>query len=97
MASYRDVACTIYPVVYDTRALEQQMELMLQNRARAGGVYVPAVNGPERPYGVSISWLGLFFAVMASGSQSSNLPAKERELTSQVYGMSCILPPRSYC
>jgi len=40
---------------------------------------------PNKPYGVSLPWLSLVFAVFASGAQSSDLPAKERELTSQVY------------
>jgi hypothetical protein len=40
---------------------------------------------PNKPYGVSLPWLALVFAVFASGSQSSDRPAKERELTSQVY------------
>ena len=87
-AYYRDVACTIYPVIYDPTGFESQMEMMLHNRARAGGVYAqgpPTVNVPEKPFGVSLTWLGLLFAVLASGSQSSELPAKERELTSQVY------------
>lgn len=36
---------------------------------------------------MTIAFLGLLFAVLASGCQSSDLPSKERELTSQVYGM----------
>ena len=90
-AYYRDVACTIYPVIYDPINFESQMETMLHNRARAGGVYAQGsstVNVPEKPFGVSLTWLGLLFAVLASGSQSSELPAKERELTSQVYSKS---------
>jgi hypothetical protein len=43
---------------------------------------------PNKPYGVTMPWLSLVFAVFASGSQSSDRPAKERELTSQVYSMS---------
>lgn len=42
-------------------------------------------DGTDRPFGVRLSWLGLLFAVLASGCQSSDMPAKERELTSQVY------------
>jgi hypothetical protein len=37
------------------------------------------------PMGVSLSYLALVFAVLASGAQCTDLPAKERELTSQVY------------
>ena len=63
------------------------MEMMLQNRAQADDLYTSATDGvSDKPFGVSLTWLGLLFAVLASGSQSSNLPGKERELTSQVYG-----------
>lgn len=64
------------------------MELMLQARMMAGGVYAPSNEGEDRPFGVSLSWMGLFFSVLASGVQSSELSAKERELTSQVYSES---------
>lgn len=40
----------------------------------------------QSPFGVSIAYLGLLFAILASGCQSSDLGSKERELTSQVYG-----------
>lgn len=40
----------------------------------------------QQPFGMSISFLGLLFAVLASGCQSSDLPSNQRELTSQVYG-----------
>lgn len=83
---YRDVACTIYPVIYDKNAFDNTMNLMLQNRARSNGVCVSTDAGPDRPLGVTISWIGLLFAVLASGCQSSRLGVKERELTSQVYG-----------
>lgn len=33
------------------------------------------------------AFVGLLFAVLAAGCQSSDMPGKERELTSQVYGM----------
>jgi hypothetical protein len=36
-------------------------------------------------YGKSMSWLGLIFAVLGSGIQSSELPRKERQMKSQVY------------
>ena len=58
---------------------------MLQNRAFSGGRYVETKDGADKPFGVSLSWLGLLFAVLASGSQSSDRPPKQRELTSQVY------------
>ena len=51
----------------------------------AGGLYVPGNEGEDKPFSVSLSFMGLFFAVLASGVQSSDLAAKERELTSHVY------------
>ncbi|KAL9110725.1 MAG: hypothetical protein Q9227_004717 [Pyrenula ochraceoflavens] len=85
---YRDVACTIYPVVYDKAKFDSQLQIMLQNRERSASVYMPPDSGPDRPWGVSLSWIGLLFAVLASGCQSSRLQVKERELTSQVYSKS---------
>ncbi|RVX66451.1 hypothetical protein B0A52_09681 [Exophiala mesophila] len=80
---YRDVACTIYPVVADTHKFSTTLFLMLSNRGRH--VRDNMEIDPTKPYGVSLPWLSLMFAVFASGSQSSDRPAKERELTSQVY------------
>lgn len=82
---YRDVACTIYPVISDPSACEATLNGLLRNRQLAGGVYQPMDDSNDRPFGVSLSWLALLFAVLASGSQSSDRPPKERELTSQVY------------
>lgn len=62
------------------------LDLLLQNRASMGGMYRADVDGAQRPFGVTIAYMGLLFAVLASGCQSSDLPGKERELTSQVYG-----------
>ncbi|EXJ91846.1 hypothetical protein A1O3_00396 [Capronia epimyces CBS 606.96] len=81
--AYRDVACTMYPVVPDTASFEDTLIFMLSNRARALRDNLEL--DPNKPYGVSLPWLSLVFAVFASGSQSSARPAKERELTSQVY------------
>lgn len=81
--TYRDIPCTIYPVVPDAEAFNSTLVYLLDTRreiARTG-----ADIDPDRPYGVSLPWLALLFAVLASGSQSTGRPAKERELTSQVY------------
>lgn len=88
--AYRDTACTIYPVVPDKAKFESKLKLMLQNRQQSRNS-INAVD-PNRPYGVSIQWLSLLFAVLASGTQSTDRPAKERELTSQVYGGSHCAP-----
>lgn len=58
-----------------------------------GGIYHTDSDPTQGAFGVSLAYLGLLFAVLASGCQSSDLPAKERELTSQVYGMMrCLFP-----
>ncbi|PLN85906.1 fungal-specific transcription factor domain protein [Aspergillus taichungensis] len=82
---YRDIAGAIYPVLGDIPQFEMYLDLVLQNRAAMGGVYQVDANQTQKPFGVSIAFLGLLFAVLASGCQSSDIPGKERELTSQVY------------
>jgi hypothetical protein len=74
------------------------METFLQNRAALGGVLKSADDQAlsQRPFGMSLAFIGLLFAVLASGCQSSDLPSKQRELTSQVYGMSRN-PPKGLC
>lgn len=84
---YRDYAGAIYPVLEDVPEFENTLELLLQSRASIGGVYRADTDEAQKPFGVSIAYLGLLFAVLASGCQSSDLGSKERELTSQVYGM----------
>ncbi|KAL4886128.1 hypothetical protein BJY04DRAFT_178524 [Aspergillus karnatakaensis] len=84
-AYYRDIAGAIYPVIEDVVSFERHLELLLQNRAATGGMYRADDDQAQRPFGVSVAFLGLLFAVLASGCQSSDLPGKERELSSQVY------------
>ena len=73
-------------------AFEMNLDLLLQNRAATGGVYRAADEATQKPFGTTVAYLGLLFAVLASGCQSSDLPSKERELTSQVYGRSLSVP-----
>ncbi|KAL4995372.1 hypothetical protein BDV10DRAFT_133751 [Aspergillus recurvatus] len=82
---YRDIAGAIYPVIEDVILFERNLGLLLHNRNAAGGVYKADDDHAQRPFGMSIAFLGLLFAVLASGCQSSDLPGKERELSSQVY------------
>ncbi|KAJ9303289.1 transcriptional regulator family: Fungal Specific TF [Paecilomyces variotii] len=82
---YRDIGGTIYPVLADVVEFEEKLNMLLHNRSAAGGVYKSNDNQSQRPFGVSLAYIGLLFAVLASGCQSSDLPSKERELTSQVY------------
>ena len=78
----------------DIQEFESSLELLLQNRAASGGVYREDIDEAQNPFGVSIAYLGLLFAVLASGCQSSDLGSKERELSSQVYGQYEELPTR---
>ncbi|KAJ5177209.1 uncharacterized protein N7482_003086 [Penicillium canariense] len=82
---YKDIAGAIYPVLENVQEFESTLELLMQNRAASGGVYREDVDDAQTPFGVNIAYLGLLFAVLASGCQSSDLGSKERELTSQVY------------
>lgn len=90
---YRDIAGAIYPVLPNFQQFEISLDLLLQRRASMGGIYHTDSDPTQGAFGVSLAYLGLLFAVLASGCQSSDLPAKERELTSQVYGMMrCLFP-----
>ncbi|KAF2495336.1 hypothetical protein BU16DRAFT_460954 [Lophium mytilinum] len=83
---YRETAHIVYPAVADIEQFESDILLFLINRASAQS----SNDGPtgvteETIYGKSLQWIGLLFAILASGCQCSGLPRKERELTSQVY------------
>jgi hypothetical protein len=73
-------------VLEDVPGFENTLGLLLESRAASGGAYREDVDEAQNPFGVSIAYLGLLFAVLASGCQSSDLGSRERELTSQVYG-----------
>ena len=80
---YRDMGHVIFPGVADLQQLESDLTVFLINRAAQMGSE-DGVN-EQSIYGKNYHWLGLLFAVLASGAQCSPLPRKERELTSQVY------------
>lgn len=73
-------------MIEDIQKFENDLELLLANRLAAGGVYQENSDEAQTPFGTNIAYLGLLYAVLASGCQSSDLRSKERELTSQVYG-----------
>ena len=81
---YRDMCYVIYPGIADPQQFEQDITIFLINRAAQSdgneGV------SEQEIYGKTYYWLGVLFAVLASGAQCSGMPRKERELTSQVYG-----------
>ncbi|KAF2877862.1 hypothetical protein BDV95DRAFT_4903 [Massariosphaeria phaeospora] len=80
--SYRETAHVVYPAVADVEAVESDLLLFLINRASSQGG--PGVSD-QQIFGKDLHWIGLVFAILASGCQCSSLPRKERELTSQVY------------
>lgn len=90
---YRDIGATIYPVLPDIQQFENKLELLLRNRALFGGVNVNNEERLDKPYGMTMAFIGLLFAILAAGCQSSDLPGKERELTSQVYS-KCYTEPQ---
>ncbi|ORY13235.1 hypothetical protein BCR34DRAFT_649291 [Clohesyomyces aquaticus] len=72
----------VYPAVADIEGFESDLLLFLINRASSqGGTGVTE----EQIFGKNFHWIGLLFAILASGCQCSTLARKERELTSQVY------------
>lgn len=83
---YRDMGFVIYPGIADPNQFEQDITHFLSSR----NAHTDANEGvsEQQIYGKSYYWLGLLFAVLASGAQCSGVPWKERELTSQVYSMS---------
>ncbi|KAK2748553.1 hypothetical protein FQN57_000688 [Myotisia sp. PD_48] len=81
---YRNIASTIYPVLPDIHKFGEDLEILLQNRAMFG-INANENLGLDKPFGMPIAYVGLLFAILAAGCQSSDMPGKERELTSQVY------------
>ncbi|KAI8938780.1 hypothetical protein NX059_004644 [Plenodomus lindquistii] len=80
--SYRETAHVVYPAVADIEGIESDLLLFLINRASAqGGSGIT----DQQIYGKDFHWIGLVFAILASGCQCSSLSRRERELTSQVY------------
>ncbi|WEW56185.1 hypothetical protein PRK78_001622 [Emydomyces testavorans] len=80
---YRDIGATLYPVIPDMCRFEENLETFLRNRA--SGAPAEGSEAMDRPFGMSTAFIGLLFAVLAAGCHSSDMPCKERELTSQVY------------
>src|SRR6266487_6162469 len=83
---YRDIAATIYPVIPDFKQFEVNVDILLRNRALSGSLNRNNGESMDRPFGLSMAFIGLLFAILAAGCQSSDLHGKERELTSQVFG-----------
>jgi hypothetical protein len=87
---YKDLGNIIFPGVADISTFEMDLTRFLQKRNEQMGIAsensLPGVN-EQAIYDKNLEWIGLLFAVLASGCQCSGLARKERELTSQVYSM----------
>ncbi|KAI9708351.1 MAG: hypothetical protein M1820_004055 [Bogoriella megaspora] len=79
---YRDTAHIIYTGVVDIQQMEADLTQFLLTRANTKDD--DAVT-EESIFGMSLHWVGMMFAVLASGCQCSSMARKERELTAQVW------------
>lgn len=84
---YRDTAHVLFPGVVDIDQFEWDITEFLTERSRAQ--HDTPTGNKERTadvvYGKSLHWVGLLFAVLASGCQCSNRDRRQRQLASQVY------------
>jgi hypothetical protein len=84
LRQYRDTAHVLFPGIINMQQFEAEVTRFLVTRTAQLGIAERLL--PTEVYGRSIHWLGLLFACLASGCQcSSNIPRRERQLTSQVY------------
>jgi hypothetical protein len=84
---YRDTAHVLYPGVSDLQQFEHDLTNFLISRGSGEICSDGNELATQKAYGKDLHWIGLLFAVLASGCQCSGRPRKERQLTSQVYGM----------
>ncbi|KAM7200367.1 C6 transcription factor [Naviculisporaceae sp. PSN 640] len=85
---YRDTAHVLFPGIVNIQQFEVEVTRFLVTRTTQSRSVDPNTRQPlteQNVYGKSVHWLGLLFACLASGYQCSNLPRRERQLTSQVY------------
>lgn len=85
--SYRDTAHIIFPAVVDISQFENDLTRFLIRRASSTSKPQSGSMTIQDVYGKSLHWVGLLFAILASGYQCSSVPRKQRQLTCQVYGM----------
>ena len=88
LRQYRDGAHILFPGVVDIEQMEADFTQFLTKRPHQDFLPSDYIDYSSTVEGKSLNWVGLLFASLASGCQSSGLPRKERQLTSQVYGKS---------
>ncbi|KAK8242473.1 fungal-specific transcription factor domain-containing protein [Phyllosticta capitalensis] len=84
---HKETAHVVFPAVADIEKLESELLRFLISRGSSRTNEDGSITGvtEQSIFGKDLHWVGLLFAVLASGCQCSALPRKERELTSQVY------------
>jgi hypothetical protein len=82
---YRDTAHVLYPGVVDIQEFESQLTSFLTSRGDGELLVDRKDLAKQKVFGKDLHWVGLLFAVLASGMQCSGRPRRERQLTSQVY------------
>jgi hypothetical protein len=83
---YRDIGAVLYPVILDSQRLEDNVNSLLLSRILSGGEPDFGHDSLKPVFGQSISFLGLLFAVLASGYQFSDFPNDERSDGTHIYG-----------
>ncbi|EED16217.1 conserved hypothetical protein [Talaromyces stipitatus ATCC 10500] len=87
LRSYHDVRLTLYPVITDFDSFQKDVHTFLENRALQG-LCANNSMASAAPFGFSISFIGILFAILASGCQVSDFSRKERTSMCQLY-ISC--------
>lgn len=83
---YRDTAHVVFPGVTNITQFESDLLEFLRKRSSTSLIVRNAALEEQEVYGKDLHWLGLLFAILASGVQCSHLPRRERQMKSQVYG-----------
>jgi hypothetical protein len=86
-ALYRDTAHVIFPAIADIVQFEGDLTTFLTNRQKKSYAIQPGRLTEQLVSGKDLHWIGLLFAILASGFRCSDLPRKERQSRSQVYGI----------
>ena len=82
---YKEGAHVLYPAIADIESFEADLLAFLANRRTNDSTMHTQISNDSMD-GMKMRWIGLLFAVFASGCQFSPLPKRDRELLSQVYG-----------
>jgi hypothetical protein len=80
---YKDVAHSIYPAVANIVQFESELGSFLTNRRNDPSNIQTGRPADQLVFGKDLHWLGLLFAVVASGFQCSAIGRKERQAKSQ--------------